>query len=383
MTTCQSRTRSWRFGQAEPMQVGFVSTDRHFSGEIRGGHTRGTLPTVSVAFVALLLATAGCRQGAGTVPPERASTEVAVYTSLDRPYAEPVLRAFERQSHIQVRDVYDAEATKSVGLAARLVAERARPRADVFWSSEAVRMIGLKQQGVLAPYRSPSAADIPARFRDPDGFWTGFAGRPRIIVYNKQRVTHPPLSVFDLERPPWRDELAVAKPWVGTAATEAAALAQLVGRPRMEAHYRALQANGVRVVDGNSVAADLAARGDVKVAVTDLDDAFVRIDDGKPLGIVYPDQKGIGMLLTPDTVALVKGGPHPDAGRRLIDYLLSRPVEAVLARSRSRQIPLRPGIPGPPGVPPLRSLHVMALNLPLLARDQEATDRFLRALFLR
>ena len=29
----------------------------------------------------------------------------------------------------------------------------------------------------------------------------------------------------------------------------------------------------------------------------------------------------------------------------MIDYLLSRPVEAALARSRSRQIPLRPGIP--------------------------------------
>jgi iron(III) transport system substrate-binding protein len=82
-------------------------------------------------------------------------------------------------------------------------------------------------------------------------------------------------------------------------------------------------------------------------------------------------------------VALVKGGPHSDAGRRLIDYLLSPPVEAALARSRSRQIPLRPGIPGPPGVPTLRSLRVMALNLPLLARDQEATDRFLRGLFLR
>ena len=355
--------------------MGFVSTDRHLGGGLR---------TACAGFVALTLATAGCRQqSAGAGPRKGASTEVVVYTSLDRPYAEPVLRAFERRSGIRVRDLYDAEATKSVGLAARLVAERARPRADVFWSSEAVRMIGLKEQGVLAPYRSPSGADIPPRFRDPDGFWAGFAARPRVIVYNKRRVTHPPQSVFDLERPEWRDEVAVAKPWVGTAATEAAALGQRVERPRMEAHYRALRANGARVVDGNSVAADLAARGEVEVAVTDLDDAFVRIDDGKPLGIVYPDQHGIGTLLTPDTVALVKGGPHPDAGRRLIDYLLSREVEAALARARSRQIPLRPGVPGPAGVPPIRSLRVMALDLPTLARDQQATDRFLRELFLR
>lgn len=345
---------------------------------------RRALLRVSCAAGIVLLIAAGCRSpNANTDRRAAHSSEVVVYTSLDRPYAAPVLRAFERQSGVRVRDLYDSEATKSVGLAARLVMERARPRADVFWSSEAVRMIGLKQQGVLAPYHSPSAAGIPTRYRDPDGYWTGFAARPRIIVYNERLVSRPPLSIFDLERPEWRNEVAICKPWVGTAATEAAALVQLVGRVRMEAHYRALQANGARVVDGNSVAADLTARGEVKVGVTDLDDAFVRIDDGKPLGIVYPDQKGIGVLLTPDTVALVMGGPHPEAGRRLIDYLLSRPVESALARARSRQIPLRPGIPGPPGVPPLRSLHVMPLDLPTLARDQQATDQFLRGLFLR
>jgi iron(III) transport system substrate-binding protein len=308
---------------------------------------------------------------------------VTVYTSLDRPYAEPVLRAFERRSGIRVRDVYDAEATKSIGLAARIIAERARPRADVFWSSEAVRVIDLKRQGVLAPYRSPSAADIPVRYRDPDGVWACFAARPRVIVYNKRRVSHPPRSLFDLERLEWRGREAICRPWVGTAATEAAALVQFVGRPRMEAHYRALRANGVRAVDGNSVAADLAARGEVDVAVTDLDDACVRIDDGKPLGIIYPDQHGIGTLLTPNSVALVKKAPHPEAARRLIDYLLSRDVEAALAHARSRQIPLRPGIPGPRGVPSIRKLRVMKLNLTTLSADLDTTDQFLRELFLR
>lgn len=338
-----------------------------------------------IFFLGLALGIAGCRHPSpsSTPPGPAPASEVVVYTSLDRPYAEPVLRQFERRSGVRVRDLYDAEATKSVGLAARLVAERGRPRADLFWSSEAVRMIGLKRQGVLEAYRSPSAAGLPARFRDPEGFWAGFAGRPRVIVFYKPRVPAPPRSLLDLERPAWRGRIAESNPWVGTAATEAAALAQLLGRPRMEAHYRALRANDVRVVDGNSVAADLAARGEADVAVTDLDDAFVRIDDGKPLGIVYPDQHGIGTLLTPNTVALVAGGPHPAAGRRLIDYLLSREVETALARSRSRQIPLRPGVPGPAGVPPIGSLRVMALDLPALARDLEATDRFLRELFLR
>lgn len=339
-------------------------------------------PARFALLAALGLLAAGCRSG-GQGSTAGATREMTVYTSLDRPYAEPVLRAFQQRSGIRVRAVYDAEAAKSVGLAMRLVAERARPRADVFWSSEAVRVIDLKSQGVLAPYRSPSALDIPARYRDPDGVWTCFAARPRVIVYNKRRVVQPPRSLFDLERREWRGREAICRPWVGTAATEAAALVQAVGRARMEAHYRALRANGVRAVDGNSVAADLAARGEVDVAVTDLDDAFVRIDDGKPLGIIYPDQHGIGTLLTPNSVALVKKAPHPETARRLIDYLLSREVEAALARARSRQIPLRSGIPGPPGVPSIASLRVMKLNLTTLSGDLDTTDLFLRQLFLR
>jgi iron(III) transport system substrate-binding protein len=333
---------------------------------------------VTLGLLGIALGSAGCRSSE-----DAARQEVVVYTSLDRPYSEPVFREFERQSGIQVRDVYDAEATKSVGLAARLVAERERPRADLFWSSEVVRVIGLKQEGVLEAYRSPSATDIPEQFRDPEGYWTGFAARPRVIVYNKQQVTDPPRSLFDLDEPAWKDRVAMARPWVGTVATEAAALAQVLGRAKMEAFYRSLQANGVRVVDGNSVAADRVARGEVDVALTDLDDAFVRIDDGKPLGIVYPDQEGIGTLLIPNSVALVKDGPNPKAARQLIDYLLSREVEAALAQARSRKIPLRPGVPGPPGVPKIESLKVMAVNMPTLARDLEATDRFLRGLFLR
>src|SRR5262249_42678086 len=113
------------------------------------------------------------------------------------------------------------------------------------------------------------------------------------------------------------------------------------------------------------------------------DDAFVRIDDGKPLGIIYPDQHGIGTLLTPNCAALVKKAPHLETGRRLIDYLLSREVEAALARTRSRQIPLRPGIPGPAGVPSIPSLRVMKLNLTTLSGDLDTTDQFLRELFLR
>ena len=61
---------------------------------------------------------------------------VTIYVSTDRVFSEPVLREYERRSGVKVNPVYDTEETKSTGLANRLLAEKARPQADVFWSNE-------------------------------------------------------------------------------------------------------------------------------------------------------------------------------------------------------------------------------------------------------
>jgi iron(III) transport system substrate-binding protein len=97
----------------------------------------------------------------------------------------------------------------------------------------------------------------------------------------------------------------------------------------------------------------------------------------------FPDQGGFGALLIPNTVALVRGGPHPEAGRRLIDYLLRPETEALLARGGARQIPLRRGVRVPPGAPTLGSLKAMAVAYDRLPQGMDAVDSFLRNTFLR
>ena len=121
-------------------------------------------------FVVVTLSLGGCK---GKEPAQ----EVVIYTSLDKVFSQPILEAFEKETGIKVLDVYDSEATKTTGLVNRLIAEKDSPRADVFWNSETGRTIVLKQKGVLTKYISPSASDIPAQFKDPDGCWTGFAAR--------------------------------------------------------------------------------------------------------------------------------------------------------------------------------------------------------------
>ena len=165
----------------------------------------------------------------------RSSPEVVVYTSEDQVFSEPVLKDFEKTTGIKVRAVYDTEETKSTGVALRIVAERDRPQADVFWANEPLRAVMLQQQGLLESYRSPSADDIPSRYRDPDGHWTGFAARARVIVYNTNEVKagEAPSSVRDLVDPRWKGRAGLANPLFGTTTTQVAALVALwASRPR-------------------------------------------------------------------------------------------------------------------------------------------------------
>ena len=75
-----------------------------------------------------LLTVVGCRS---SVPPSNQDRSVTVYVSNDRVFSEPILREYEEQSGVKVNAVYDTEETKSTGLANRLLAEKARPQADV------------------------------------------------------------------------------------------------------------------------------------------------------------------------------------------------------------------------------------------------------------
>ena len=109
------------------------------------------------------------------------------------------------------------------------------------------------------------------------------------------------------------------------------------------------------------------ADGDLAVGLTDTDDANVARLEKKPIGVVYPDQDGLGTLIVPNCAVLVARGPNPEAGRAFIDYLLRPETEEALARSEAAQMPLRKGVAVPEGVTPLESLRPMVVDYGKLA----------------
>jgi iron(III) transport system substrate-binding protein len=279
---------------------------------------------------------------------------------------------------VTVNAVYDTEETKSTGLANRLFAEKARPQADVFWSNEPVRTLVLKSRDVLASYRSPSAEGIPVALLDPDGYWTGFSARIRVIAYNTKTVAlnDAPQSIFDLADPQWKGQVAMADPRFGSTSFHVAALYALAGDDKMDDFFRRLKANGVRIVEGNSVVRDLVARGEVKTGLTDTDDVNVALENGQPVGMVLPDKDGLGVPVMPNMVSLIAGAPRPEEARKLIDYLLSADVERQLAQSEAVQIPLHAGVPGPKNIPAIETFRPMTLDYAKAAsRVDDVTKR--------
>jgi iron(III) transport system substrate-binding protein len=317
----------------------------------------------------LLLGLAGC----GSKGPE-----VVVYTAVDEDFSRPIVEAFEKETGIKVRFVTDTEETKSTGLVNRLLAEKARPQADVFWSGDPVRTALLKKHGVTAAYQSPAAKGLPPEDADPEHFWTGFSARARILLVNTEHQAIKkgalPQSVRDLANPRFKGQACLANPLFGTSSVHAAALFQVLGDAKAREFFEGLLGNQARVLSSNGEVRRRVANGEFAFGLTDTDDAAEAIHDGKPVKVIYPTdgkEKAFGTLVIPNAVVLIAGGPNSENGKRFIDFLLRPETEKALAEGGAAQMPLRPDIPVPPAVTPLRDLHPVPVDFTRLASRLE------------
>ncbi len=257
-----------------------------------------------LALGGLLLCFSGCK-------PER--PYVVVYAAQDRVFAEPVFHAFTEETGIKVRALYDNEATKTTGLANRLSAERARPQGDLWWSNEELRTRQLVRLGVLEPG------------------WASFGSRGRVLVAHTNQLGRLPaeLPLSALTNAVYRGQVVLAYPLFGTTLTHFLVQRQRWGASDWEAWATTFQANRPLLVDGNSVVVRAVARGDALLGLTDTDDVAAAVREGAAVMAIplsAPDR-----LLIPNTVAMVRGSPRPEAGRRLAEYLRSPAVSARLA----------------------------------------------------
>ncbi len=253
------------------------------------------------------------------IPWPKPRPAVVVYAAQDQVYAEPILQEFTRQTGIKVRAVYDSEAVKTVGLANRLLAERSHPQCDVFWGNEELRT------------RQLAAREV---FRETNG-WVAFGYRSRRVAVHTNRLAGAaaPRTLLELTNANWRGKVSLAYPMFGTTATHFLALRQYWGAERWEAWCRGLAANHPFLEEGNSMVVKRLARGEAWLGLTDSDDLAAAQREGLRVGQTLPINEET--LLIPNTVAVIRRAPHPEAAERLFAYLQRREVAQKLVAANA------------------------------------------------
>jgi iron(III) transport system substrate-binding protein len=317
---------------------------------------------------------------------------VVLYCAQDEEFAKQILNDFTRETGLPVDTKFDTEADKSVSLYAELIREKNRPRCDVHWNNEILGTIRLQHQGLLDPYDSPMGREYPPSAQPADHTWHAFAQRARVLLVNTQLVPEAkrPRSLLDLTQPEWKGRVAMAKPEFGTTATQAACLFEVLGPDQARKFYRGLRENGIHIEPGNKNVAEKVGQGQYAVGMTDTDDALGEVQAGRPVVIVFPDSdrpagERMGTLFIPNTVAIIRGSPNPEGARRLLDYLLSPPIEAQLAKGESHQIPMNPNVKAdlPSEIRRPDMVKVMDVNFDKAADLWEEVQTFLRQEFAR
>lgn len=275
-------------------------------------------------------------EGTATEPPPALS----VYCAHDSVYSEAILKQFQADTGIPINIKFDSEATKSLGLVELIAREADNPRCDVFWNNELLGTLDLHRRNLLHPYKGSGHARIPAGYKDPDGYWTGFAARLRVWIVNTDKhdttlnAINTTLASADLRN------VTIAKPLFGTTRTHYTVMWHLLGSEKLAQWHQDVRARGLVEAASNGQTMRLVAAGKCAIGWTDTDDYFVAKDAGDPVAMVPARIEGDRTICIPNTVAIIKGSPRIAQAQVLVDYLLSAKIELQLAQSKARQIPL-------------------------------------------
>ena len=141
------------------------------------------------------------------LPTLAATGEVNIYSYRKEHLIRPQLEAFALKTGLS----YNMVTGKADALAQRIKHEGVNSPADVLLTVDAGRLVRAKQMGILQSISSAALENaIPARFRDPEGYWFGLGLRARTIFYAIDRVDPSSLSTYEaLTDPKWKGRILI------------------------------------------------------------------------------------------------------------------------------------------------------------------------------
>ena len=201
---------------------------------------------------------------------------------------------------------------------------------------------------MFEPYKPPSFAKLPPRFRQNDGQWTAIADDPLVFMTNnkflKDNNLKPPASWADLLAPPYKNMLQMADARTsGTAVTRIFSILEVNGRDENKAfsYMKQLRPNVqlyTKSGGGGTLPVGLGQAGGGIFFIVDALDTKAK---GYDVSISFP-KEGIGTAA--EGIALIKGAKNPELGKKLIDWATSAAMQGQFAKYKINFVPANPDV---------------------------------------
>jgi len=303
-------------------------------------HKKATMkPTNILKLLASVL-------GAGALLSAHAATTLTVYTALEADQIKAYQAEFEKSNpDIEIKWVRD-----STGIVtAKLLAEKANPKADVIWGLAASSLAILDKEGMLTPYAPKNLSNIEAKYRSPANppAWVGMDVWGSAICFNtveaQKQGLPKPTSWADLTKPIYAGKIVMPHPASsGTGYLDVTAWIQMMGEDKAWAYMDALHKNIGQYTHSGSKPCKQAATGEFPIGIAFEYRAVKTKKEGAPIDIILPSE-GLGWDL--EATAIVKGTKNLDAAKRLADFSASK--DAMMQYEKNFAVLAVPGIAKP------------------------------------
>jgi iron(III) transport system substrate-binding protein len=252
-------------------------------------------------------------------------TVLTVYTALENDQLKPYKEAFEKVNpNIEISWVRD-----STGIVtARLLAEKANPKADVIWGLAATSLLLFEKEGMLETYTPVGADKLKSAFKDSVApyTWTGMDAWLAVVCFNTAEAAkgnkQKPASWADLTKADYKGQVVMPHPASsGTGYLAVAAWLQVMGEQKGWQFMDKLHENIAVYTHSGSAPCVQAAKGERLIGVGfDMRGASEKTK-GAPIDLIVPSE-GIGWDM--EATAIIKGTKNLAAAKKLADFAASK-----------------------------------------------------------
>ena len=266
------------------------------------------------------------------------AAEVNLYSARQDQLIRPALDLFTKETGIAVKVLTANEAQ----LLQRLKTEGAASPADLLITTDAAHLYNARVAGVLQKVASPVLArNIPAHFRDPDGYWYGLSARARVVFYARDRVKPSELSTYEaLTDPKWQGRICVRSSSSTYNQTLLAALIAAHGPAKAEEWAKGIVANMARKPQGgdrDQIKAVAAGECDLAIANTYYYGGLLnsaKADEraaAAKVALFWPNQLGRGAHMNVAGAGVTASAKNKAAAITLLEFLSGPDAQRIFA----------------------------------------------------